>query len=229
MIDPSRHVGVFSPEEFGDKLIDVIGAGAVGSRIVLSLAKLGIKNIRVWDFDTIEEHNIANQLYGNDQIGLHKVTALHDLVLKNTGTEIQVCAEKVDGSQKLGDIVFLNPDTMASRKEIWEKALRYGKGTAQAVFDSRMGADSARTYWVNPIMRSHVLGWEKTLYSDEQSVESLCGTPITVGPTAEFTAALAVWHLIRWFRWEAGKDDHEPENEIISSVNPPLFVCRQFN
>lgn len=228
MIDPIRHIDVFSPEEFGDRLVDVIGVGAVGSRIVLDLAKLGVKNIRVWDFDKIEEHNIANQLYGNDQIGMFKAEALHNLVKANTGTEIKVCVERVDGTQELGDVVFLNPDTMAARKEIWEKALRLGKGKAQAVFDSRMGADTTRTYWVNPMLRSHALGWEKTLYNDEQAVESLCGTPVTVGPTAEITSALAVWSFIRWFRWEAGKDDHEPENEIISSVNPPLFVCRQF-
>lgn len=228
MIDPIRHIEVFSPEEFGDQLVDIIGVGAVGSRIALSLAKLGIANIRVWDFDKIEEHNIANQIYGNDQIGQFKAEALRDLIKRNTGNEIQAMVEKVDGTQELGDIIFLSPDTMASRQEIWDKAIKLGKGHAKAMFDSRMGADSARTYWVNPIMRSHILGWEKTLYKDEQAVESLCGTPITVGPTAEITAALAVWSFIRWFRWDAGKDDFEPENEIISSVNPPVFVCKQF-
>ena len=44
-IDTTRHVEVFSPDAFGSRRIDIIGAGASGSRIVLALAKLGIENI----------------------------------------------------------------------------------------------------------------------------------------------------------------------------------------
>src|SRR5215813_5940026 len=92
-VDITRHVEVFSRDAFGNKRIDVIGAGATGSRIVLSLAKLGLENIHVWDFDTVEGHNIANQAYGMGDIGKLKVDALHDLVKAQTGLSIHKHAE----------------------------------------------------------------------------------------------------------------------------------------
>ena len=117
-IDPTRHLSVFSPHAFGKKRVDIIGAGATGSRIVLSLAKLGVENIHVWDFDKVEEHNIANQIYGLENIGEPKVRALADVIKKSTGTAITAHDERVDGSKQLGEAVFLLTDTMESRKEI---------------------------------------------------------------------------------------------------------------
>ncbi|MBI4533898.1 MAG: ThiF family adenylyltransferase, partial [Candidatus Melainabacteria bacterium] len=147
-VDITRHIDVFSRDAFGNRRIDVIGAGATGSRIVLSLAKLGLDNIHVWDFDIVEAHNIANQVYGNADIGQLKVDALHDLVLAQTGLNIHKHAERVDGSQELGEIVFLLTDTMASRKEIWTKGIRY-KMRTKLMIETRMGSDQGRVYTVN--------------------------------------------------------------------------------
>ena len=72
-IDTRRHIDVFSPDLFGKRRIDVIGAGATGSRVVLALAKLGLDNIHVWDFDHVEAHNIANQVFGLADIGKLKI------------------------------------------------------------------------------------------------------------------------------------------------------------
>src|SRR3989344_9586657 len=123
-VDPLRHLSVFKPHAFGTRRVDVIGCGATGSRIVLSLAKLGVENIHAWDFDTVEDHNLANQAFGLGDVGLLKVDALASLVQRGIGVAIQTHAEKVDGSQSLGEVVFLLTDTMASRKEIWDRGLK---------------------------------------------------------------------------------------------------------
>ena len=49
--------------------IHVIGCGALGSWLVFFLLKMGFKNITVYDFDTIEEHNLPNQCFMERQIG----------------------------------------------------------------------------------------------------------------------------------------------------------------
>jgi len=219
-IDPTRHLSVFSPEAFGNKRVDVIGCGATGSRITLSLVKLGIKNIHCWDFDKVEEHNIANQIYFNGAIGLPKVEALE---IEADG--ITPHEEKVDGSQQLGEIVFLLTDTMSSRKEIWE-GIKF-QPNLRLLIETRMGADNGRIYTVNPKDMNHHKKWEDTLYSDEEAETSACGTSISVGPTAEIISGLAVWQLLRWFSIEQGKED-TLEHEIIFSLRPTVALCQNF-
>lgn len=227
MIDPLRHMDVFSPDAFGKKRIDVIGAGATGSRVVLELAKLGIQNIHVWDFDKVERHNIANQIFGEKDIGKQKVDALKKFVKANTGTEITTHDERVDGSQKLGEIVFVLTDTMSSRKEIWNKGLKYKLNT-KLVIETRMGADQGRVYVVNPCKPAHIKGWESTLYDDKVAEVSACGASISVGATAGFTASLAVFQLIRWFAIERGSDTDELDQEIVFGLRPMVILTRSF-
>ena len=226
MIDPLRHLSVFSPHAFGQRRVDVIGAGATGSKIVLDLAKLGVENIHIWDFDRVEEHNVANQAFGLDDIGALKVEALAKLVKATTGTIIHTHAERVDGSQDLGEIVFLLTDTMSSRKEIWDKSLKF-KLKTNLLIETRMGADNGRIYCVNPNKPGHIKEWEATLYSDDDAEVSACGASVSVGPTAEIIAGLAVWQMIRWFSIEQEKED-ELDNEIIFSLRPMMTISRQF-
>lgn len=226
MIDPLRHLTVFSPHAFGQKRVDVIGAGATGSRVVLGLAKLGVENIHVWDFDTVVEHNLANQLYGLADIGKLKVEALRELVRAQTGTEVSVHPERVNGSQALGEIVFLLTDTMASRREIWEGALKF-KLRTKLVVETRMGADSGRIYVIDPSRPQHIRRWEQTLCSDDETEVSACGASTSVGATADIVSGLAVWQMIRWFSITRGEED-ELDNELLVSLRSTMVLSQKF-
>lgn len=225
-IDPLRHLEVFSPADFKDRRIDIIGCGAVGSRIALSLAKLGVENIHVWDFDKVEEHNIANQAFGNGDIGELKAEALARIVKEQTGVELNVHVEEVTGNTVLGDIVYLLTDTMKSRKEIFEGAMKF-KLRTKLLIETRMGADSGYIYTLDPNMPAHIKAWEGTLYSDDEAEVSACGSTTSVGPTAETISGLAVWQMIRWFNIEQGKED-TLDNEILMSLRPMMTVSRTF-
>jgi hypothetical protein len=226
MIDPIRHVDIFSPDAFGNTRVDVIGAGATGSKVVETLAKLGVQNIHVWDFDKVEVHNIGNQQYGVNDIGMLKVDALKQLVQAKTGTMIHTHAERVDGSQTLGAVVFVLTDTMASRKEIWERGLKFKQRT-KLMIETRMGADNGRIYAINPCKLPEVKGWESTLYDDKVAEASACGSKISVGPTAGVTADMAVWQMIRWFSIQNGADD-SLEHELIFMLRPMMMLPRRF-
>ncbi|HYD93184.1 MAG TPA: ThiF family adenylyltransferase [Candidatus Paceibacterota bacterium] len=225
-LDPLRHLDVFKPHAFGGRRVDVIGCGATGSRIALSLAKLGVEVIHVWDFDKVEEHNLANQGFGLEDVGELKTTALARLVKRDAGVRIETHAERVDGSQPLGDVVFLLTDTMASRKEIWDRGLKF-KLRTKLLVETRMGADSGRVYALNPNTPLHTREWEKTLYTDEEAEVSACGTSVSVGPTAEIISGLAVWQMLRWFAVEQGGED-ELDNEIIFSLRAMTMLNRRF-
>lgn len=226
MIDPLRHLTVFSPHAFGQRRVDIIGAGATGSRVALSLAKLGVENIHVWDFDKVEEHNVANQVFGNGDIDLLKTEALARLVKDQTGADLTVHAERATASAELGEIVFLLTDTMSSRREIWDGALKL-KFRTKLLIETRMGADNGRVYALNPNSPRHIRGWEETLYSDDEAEVSACGASISIGPTAEIISGLAVWQMIRWFGIERGEED-VLDNETIFSLRPMLTISRQF-
>src|SRR3989344_2607948 len=72
--------------------INIIGAGSLGSFTALELAKMSrVLNceIRVFDFDLVEERNVGNQLYSSDDVGLLKVTALKKKIKNSLGVDIE--------------------------------------------------------------------------------------------------------------------------------------------
>jgi molybdopterin/thiamine biosynthesis adenylyltransferase len=223
-IEPTRHLKVFSPADFGSTRIDIIGVGATGSRIALSIAKLGVSNLHIWDFDKIESHNLANQAFGLADVGRPKVEAMADLIKAQTGLEVVPHNEAVTGRTRLGNVVFLLTDTMKSRKEIWEGAIKY-KPHISAMIETRMGVDEGRVYVARPTAPAEIDMWEGTLCDDKEATESLCGSRITVGPTAEVISGLAVWRFISWFKFH--KDGGEaPPVETIMFLNPSGFMTR---
>ncbi|MBI2030636.1 ThiF family adenylyltransferase [Candidatus Kaiserbacteria bacterium] len=232
-----RHLEVFDPISFGDLWVDIIGIGASGSRIAVGIKKLGIRNVRTFDDDVVAALNVPNQAYGLNHVDMLKSEALNAFIKEQTGMEIDARRERVDGSQRLGDIVFLLVDTMTEgngcRQAIWNKALRY-KPHVKLVIETRMGKNSGRVYTVNPSNPVHVRGWESTLYPDKEAEVSACGTSISVGPTAETLSGLAQWQLIRWHRAQeelrVGKvPSDKPENELIFSLQPMMIHTRDFN
>jgi hypothetical protein len=206
-MDFSRQMELFDPEKFNTP-IHVIGCGATGSWVTLQLAKLGVQNITVWDFDKVEEHNLPNQAfrlkYNIDKddfaltdIGQNKVNALSSVIYSFTGVCIKTKNAKVDGSQRLAGIVFMLTDTMKSRKEIYEKAIKLNPGV-KLLIETRMGLDGGSVYFVNPTDWKQLKKYEETFYSDEESAVSACGTSQSIVATANWIASMATWGVINY-------------------------------
>ena len=229
-----RHAEYFSPRMFAQVAprIDVIGAGATGSRILEELARLtaGLVEIHVWDFDMIEGHNIANQKYGKNQIGMLKIEAVAQRIFQDTGVKLVIHNEKVDGSQMLGQIVFVLVDdlntTPYSRKAIWEKGLKFKLNT-KLVIETRMGKNHGRVYAVNPSKREHIQEYENTL-EGKVAETSACGSPISIGATAEIVSGFALSLMMKWYFVQNGQEGVIMENEVIFSTSPFRIMARTF-
>lgn len=219
MIDATRHNSIFDPATWGSKRVDVIGAGATGSKIAMSLAKLGVTNLHVWDHDVVEEHNIANQAYTLADIGRPKVEALSDLIQAATGTLITQHGKFTERhARNLGEVVFAMVDSMSGRKAIFDAA-RYSP-FIKLVVDSRMASDYGTLLTYSSIDFESTTRYEATLFSDDDAhVEtSACGTSITVGPTGDIINGYAVWAFINH------ANDTTPLREIAMAGRDPNLL-----
>ena len=169
--------------------ITVIGCGAIGSFVVLSLAKMGFENIMVYDFDAVSVENMNCQWYRFEDIGKPKALALRDLVKDFTRLELEAIDGKYDG-QKLEGIVISAVDSMAVRKMIWENVK--DNGDVFWLIDPRMAAEYALSFVMDPNSTKDIESYEKTLYTDEKAVEERCTAKATM-----YTAAMIAGYVAK--------------------------------
>lgn len=69
--------------------VGIAGLGGLGSNVAVSLARLGIGNLFLVDFDEVEASNLNRQQYFIEHIGIKKTEALKD-VLKKINKDIKI-------------------------------------------------------------------------------------------------------------------------------------------
>lgn len=168
-MDFLRQLDLFKPSE---AKVVIIGAGAIGSFTALTLAKMGIKNLTVYDWDTVEKHNIPNQFYRISDIGKLKVDALKEIVKDFSNIEIKSINAKIKDVQFDCDFLIVAVDNMKTRKEIFE-SIKYTIFIKKLI-DARMGAEVFKILTINPSDIDDIEMYEKTLHSDEDATEEPC-------------------------------------------------------
>lgn len=163
--------------------ITVIGAGAVGSHVVTSLAKMGMEDITVFDADTVSPENMNAQGFGLHQVGVAKVDALHKAILEMNGTKITAMKARYLVGAFPG-IVISAVDNMETRRLIWENHKEKALSTI-AIIDPRMAIEDLALYTMNPMSPIDQKTYEKTLYTDAESVQERCTMKSTI-----YTASL---------------------------------------
>lgn len=161
----TRYRDIFDPLK-NQARITIVGAGSGGSNLAVLLARMGIKDITVYDDDIVEAHNLGHQAYGVAAIGGKKVTELAKEVYSLTGCKITPIDNRTDGSDIDTDILCLAVDTMSARKEISEKA-KYN-----FCVDGRSGGLTGNLYTFSKLDYDR---YQKTLYTDEEARELTCG------------------------------------------------------
>ena len=157
-----------------DKLtfpITVIGAGAIGSAAVITLAKMGCSDITVWDEDVLAEHNVPNQMCLLGRVGQPKVAALAELVEMLTGTQIKPVSSNYRG-QRLEGVVISAVDSMTARQLIW-KSVKLKKSVTLFI-DARMGAEILRLYTLRPVDLDACEFYEQNLYGSDEAEQLPC-------------------------------------------------------
>lgn len=168
-----RQRDIVGPKSFSDMAVTIIGAGTIGSWTALSLAKLGVERLEIFDGDTVERHNLPPQLYGPEHIDKPKVIALREIIENLTGIKVKARQENFLYQELRNGIVISAVDSMAARKQIWMQAVEYNP-KIQLYIDGRMGALAGRIFVLNPCSPSQIRKYLKSLYSDGESHQEAC-------------------------------------------------------
>lgn len=173
----TRQLDIINIDNLNKAKIVIIGCGAIGSFLTLSLVKMGINRVEVFDFDNVDTVNMSNQFFRFKDIGSNKAEALKSLVKDFTEVDIMcnnVKFEESHGSKLKGAIVVSAVDSMEARKLIMDLAAKHG---ALIVIDPRMAAETYAQYAYPPEDFSK---YAKTLYSDADAVQERCTAKSTI-------------------------------------------------
>ncbi|HPE08106.1 MAG TPA: ThiF family adenylyltransferase [Saprospiraceae bacterium] len=194
----------FQPESVTDD-IHIIGCGAVGSTIAEQLVRLGLTHLHLYDFDTVEAHNVANQMFRDVDIGKEKVRALADMLIEINPAVEQDVRLHTDGwkDNRLSGYVFLCVDNIELRHEIAEK--NQSNSYIKAMFDVRIRLEDAQHYataWNNDKAVKNFL--ESMNFTHEEAMESTpvgaCNVTLSVAPTVRVICAYCVTNFMNFVK-----------------------------
>jgi len=217
-MDLSKSYEYFQPEKVTER-INIVGCGSVGATIAENLVRLGLTNLSLWDMDTVNPHNLANQIFRQQDIGASKVEALSDILFDinpDVKDTLKLFPEGWHG-QQLSGYVFLCVDSIELRKEIVEK--HFNNPYVKAVLDFRTLLEAAQHYaadWSDYKMKKDLLNSMNFTHEEaaEETPVSACGVTLGVAPTVRVICALGVSNFVNFIR---GKELKK------------LIICDAFN
>lgn len=181
------------------------GAGGIGSWLVLLLTRAINSEVPVYvyDFDRVEEVNIAGQLYGLGDINNYKVDALESIIKRSTGNENIVTQKtRYDKTSLSSPIMFSAFDNMQARKDMFENWKKEAAKNPDSIFiDGRLLAEQFQVFFVTP---EKIADYEKYLFNDADIPDENC----SYKQTSHFAASIAAKMVNGFTNWLV-KDEAE--------------------
>ena len=172
----------------------VIGVGAIGRQVALQLAAMGVPDLKLIDFDAVEESNIASQGYREADLGRSKVEATAEACREiNHDIVVQEARDRFRRSMEVGSAVFCCVDQIDIRRLIWQAV----QHRADFFVDGRMSAEVLRVLVAcDPPSRTH---YPTTLFTREEAYEGACTAKTTIY-CANIAAGLMVSQFTKHLR-----------------------------
>lgn len=191
--------------------LTVIGAGSIGSYVVLAAAKMGVSNITVYDPDYVESHNIPMSAYRPCDLGVQKVQALKELVWEHAGIEIVTIPKMYDG-QRLKNTIVACVDTMESRMLIFANIKK--NPLVDLLIDTRISQEFLSIFAIEPNDPKDVEFYKPFVgYISDDATEIMCGTH-GIAPISMKAASVVCANLINF--WQNGKKERHYQELCVS-------------
>ena len=167
------------------------------------LVGFGLTNLTLYDFGTVDPHNLANQIFRQKHIGMPKVDALAKMLAEINPEIILKPAKDGYSGQRLSGYVFLSVDNIELRREI--ATSNKDNPHIKAMFDFRTRLTDAQHYaadWSNlkmvgDFLRSMAFSHNKAV---AETPVSACNVTLSVAPTVRMICALGVMNFINFVR-----------------------------
>lgn len=141
-----KQIKLFNPNKQSMKVF-VYGAGSIGSHVTVSLAKIGVKDITVYDYDEVEQGNTPAQFFDRQSKG-KKTEEIKRIVQQMTGTVINCIEckidEKTDIKPEFNSIHIIAFDNIEGRKILFNKL----KDFPVHIIDGRIGGFVYEKYYI---------------------------------------------------------------------------------
>jgi len=176
--------------------IHIIGCGSIGTAFATTLCRLGFNTMTLWDPDTVEIHNIANQYFDHEDIGKLKVEALKEKLQRINPEGDYIMRSSTYRFPRTGyeesAIFAIGVDSMDARERIM-RMLTATNWAPSIIIDMRMGGEhgSIHTYTVWDIPQQLNI-----LPKDEQTALLSC-TERTVLYTVSTVASIGAKQLLQ--------------------------------
>jgi len=209
LLNLSKSYDFFKPEDCKER-IHVIGCGSVGSTIAELLIRFGLTKLVLYDFDTVDPHNLANQMFRQEHIGMMKVHALAGMLAEINPEIKRTIKVEPNGykDQRLSGFVFLCVDNIELRKEIAVSNKNNPYIKAMLDFRTRLtdsqhyAADWQNLKMVDDFIRSMNFTHEEAM---EETPVSACNVTLSVAPTVRMICALGVSNFINFVKGDGIK------------------------
>lgn len=183
----------------------IIGCGSVGSTIAENLARLGITKFTLYDFDIVEPHNVANQMFTSLDIGMPKVEATKRIItaINPDATPDIIVEPKGYESQRLTGYVFLCVDNIDLRRKIAESNKM--NMSIKVMFDIRTRLEDAQHYaanWSNPREIANFIETMQFTHEEARAATPVtaCNVEMGVAPTVRIVCACCVANFMNFVR-----------------------------
>ena len=192
----------FDPNQVKET-IHIIGCGSVGSTVADLIARFGLNEVYLYDFDTVEEHNLVNQFFTRKDLYKNKAEAVKEHLL-DINPDIRVTIfDKGWQGEKLFGYVFLCVDNIDLRRKICTE--NKFNDTIKAMFDFRTGLTDCQTYaadWSRIEQKKTLLNKMNFTHEEAQKVVpmSACHVSLCVAPTVRLVANLGVCNFINFVK-----------------------------
>ena len=202
-MDLSKSFEVFDPNKHKCR-IHIVGCGSVGATVAENLARCGLTKFTLWDFDTVEPHNLANQIFRQKDVGVSKIEALKDIILEiNPEAEKDIKLKpKGWNGEILNGFVILAVDSIETRKKI--VTTNFDNPYIKAMFDFRTGLYDAQHFaadWSDVKHRDNFLNTMD--FTDEEAKAenpvSACNVELAVPPTIRVICAYGVSNFMNFW------------------------------
>lgn len=205
-MDLNKSLEFFNPANVKDR-IHIIGCGSIGGNVAELLARYGVTNMVLWDFDEVEPHNIANQIYFQEHIGMKKRLAL-DTILTAINPNINLRLKDKYEGQPLEGFVFMCVDSVEVRNQIVDA--NWYNPEVKAIFDFRTTLLEGQCYfaeWTNQKQKTSLKESLNFTHEEAQANTpvSACGFELSVSPVVKMCSIMGIVNFTNYINKQPTK------------------------